>query len=309
MGETMALFSSRSAGVLRSGARVDFSVGGAESNVAIGLTRLDVPVAWIGRVGVDPFGDEVVRVIRGEGVEVLASRDAIRRTGLMVKERRTALHQRVTYYRSDSAGSALSVDDVDDQVVGGARVLHVTGITPALSESAAAAVDHAIRIAREAGATVSLDINYRSALWSRAAAKVALTRLLASVDILFAGLDEAELLTGRAGAPEQAAADLILLGPSEVVVKHGASGATAVADGGPAVTAAPPAVPVVDTVGAGDAFVAGYLAGHLAGDSVQRRLELGCATGAFACMSDGDWEGAPTRAELALLNSPEPVLR
>ena len=205
MGETMALFSSRSAGVLRSGAKADFSVGGAESNVAIGLARLGVPVAWIGRVGVDPFGDEIVRVLRGEGVEVLARRDGSRRTGLMVKERRTALHQRVVYYRSDSAGSALSPDDVDDRIVGGARVLHVTGITPALSESATAAVDHAIDAARAAGTTVSLDVNYRSALWSRDAATAALTRLLPSVDILFAGLEEAELLTGRASGPEQAA--------------------------------------------------------------------------------------------------------
>lgn len=309
MGETMALFSSRSAGVLRSGARVDFSVGGAESNVAIGLARLGVPVAWIGRIGADAFGDEIVRVLRGEGVEVLAHRDGSRRTGLMVKERRTALHQRVTYYRSDSAGSALSPDDVDDRVVGGARVLHLTGITPALSATAAAAVDHAIDVARAAGTTVSLDVNYRSALWSRAAATAALTRLLPSVDILFAGLEEAELLTGRASGPEQAAADLARLGPSQVVVKHGATGATAAVDGEPAVTAAPPVVPVVDTVGAGDAFVAGYLAAFLAGDPVPGRLELGCATGAFACMAAGDWEGAPTRDELALLRSSEPVLR
>lgn len=308
MGETMALFSSRSAGVLRSGARVDFSVGGAESNVAIGLARLGVPVAWIGRIGADAFGDEIVRVLRGEGVEVLAHRDGSRRTGLMVKERRTALHQRVTYYRSDSAGSALSPDDVDDRVVGGARVLHLTGITPALSATAAAAVDHAIDVARAAGTTVSLDVNYRSALWSRAAATAALTRLLPSVDILFAGLEEAELLTGRASGPEQAAADLARLGPSQVVVKHGATGATATVDSEPA-TAAPPVVPVVDTVGAGDAFVAGYLAAFLAGDPVPGRLELGCATGAFACMAAGDWEGAPTRDELALLRSSEPVLR
>lgn len=322
LGETMALFTSDEPGTARSGSRFTLGVGGSEANVAIGLARLGTPSAWIGRVGADPFGDEVVRVLRGEGVTPLVVRDASRPTGVMAKVRRTPLHQRVVYLRTGSAGSALGPDDVDARAgeVAAARVLHLSGITPALSASAAGAVDRAVALARAAGVLVSLDVNYRSALWSRADAAERLGALLEGVDLLFAGTDEALLLDGdgaggRGGAGVDDLADLADVaerlsarGPREVVLTHGASGATAVVDGR-ASAARPPAVPVVDTVGAGDAFVAGYLSALIDGAPVAQRLVTGCRTGAFACMSPGDWEGAPTRAELALLDAAEPVTR
>ena len=315
IGETMALFTSAEPAALRSGAGFVLGVGGSEANVAIGLSRLEVSTAWIGRVGADPFGEEVVRVLRAEAVTPLVVHDTARPTGVMVKVRRTPLHQRVVYLRTASAGSALEPDDVDADAVASARVLHLSGITPALSPSAAAAVDHAVALARAAGVLVSLDVNYRSALWSREEAAARLGVLLGDVDVLFAGEDEALLLDGERGGTGRSsevtgdvAARLAARGPGEVVVTHGAAGASALA-GGRTWTVRPPAVPVVDTVGAGDAFVAGYLRALLDGAPVPDRLALGCRTGAFSCMSPGDWEGAPTRAELALLDDVEPVTR
>lgn len=308
LGETMALLGSREPGVLRSGATFTFGVGGAETNVAIGLVRLGVTTCWFGRLGQDAFGDEVVRVLRGEGVEIAVVRDPERPTGLMVKQRRTPVHAEVAYYRSGSAGSAVEPGDVDTRIVAGARVLHVTGITPALSTSAAATVDHAVHTAHDNGVLVSLDVNYRSRLWTPEQASAYIGSLLPFVDVLFVGCAEARLLGTDPADPARAVQDLSRRGPHEVVITHGATGATATHDGG-IDTATPPTVPVVDTVGAGDAFVAGYLCALLDGQPVPDRLAQGCATGAFACMASGDWEGAPTRADLELLRTTEPVLR
>ena len=325
LGETLALFAQSDVGVLRSGTAFEFRVGGAESNVAVGLARLGIAACWIGRLGQDSFGDEVVRALRGEGVQVRAVRDRSRPTGLMVRDRRTSIHQRVTYYRSGSAGSALDEVDLGTEVIAGARILHVTGITMALSLSAAAAVRHAVRVARAHGVLVSLDVNFRSRLWSPDSAREALRSLLPEVDLLFAGTDEASLIlsdpetdadpetladpeTGAEADALSAARRLQRLGPSEVVVKRGELGAVARSGREEAVGLAA-SVPVVDTVGAGDAFVAGYLAAVLDGADLPGRLDLACSTGAFACTSAGDWEGAASRVDLALLRSVDPVAR
>lgn len=309
MGETLALFAQTRPGVLRSGAGFDFRIGGAESNVAVGLARLGVRATWLGRIGRDPLGDEIVRVLRGEGVEVLAIQDDRRPTGVMIRDRRTPVHASVTYYRTGSAGSALQVSDLDESALSGAEALHTTGITVAISGSAAAAAEHAIAVGRKAGSLVSFDVNFRSRLWTRAAARERLGRLLPHVDLLFAGEDEAALLLGVDHLDSRAAARrLQQLGPTEVVIKRGALGAVAVS-GAEEASAPAVVVPVVDTVGAGDAFVAGYLAASLRGDGLADRLSLACATGAMVCATDGDWEGAATLADLELLGQTEPVVR
>jgi len=144
LGETMCVLQSEHIGPLRQNHVVGEVVGdvksvrpgvvGAETNVAIGVRRLGVPSAWIGRVGDDPMGAPVARELRAEGVDLTSLRiDVNAPTGIMVKERRTAKVSRVSYVRSGSAGSRLCPDDVSRELGEGARVLHVTGITPALS--------------------------------------------------------------------------------------------------------------------------------------------------------------------------------
>lgn len=308
IGETMALMAGATPGPLQHSPTMTLGMGGSESNVAIALSRLGVEVTWIGKVGADSLGDLVLREIGAEGVRVAAIRDPDAPTAIMVKERRTPADTRVFYYRNGLAGSRLRVDEVDFDLVRGASLLHVTGISPALSPGMAEVIDEAIRVAKDAGVTVSFDLNFRGKLWSREQAGEAYRRILPHVDLAFGGDDEAAIALGRTDEPVALAHGLIALGAGQAVVKLGAAGAVAVIDGVEYEEAAVPIVPV-DTVGAGDAFVAGYLAEYLAGEPVATRLETAVTVGAYACLTHGDWEGLPRRAELASLTATEPVTR
>ncbi len=308
LGETMGLLSNAEPGPLQHAGSLRLSIGGSESNTAIGLARLGVEVTWFGRVGSDALGEMVLREIRGEGVRVLAARDTEAPTGLMLKERRSTMDTRVSYYRSGGAGVRLSAADLDLEVVRGADLLHVTGISLALSERCAGAVHTAVSAAREAGVPVSFDLNFRSKLWSRQAARQAYRSMIPLCDIVIAGDDEAGVVLGAGQAPEELARGLAELSRGEAVVKLGARGA--VACSGDQIYRQPVVpVTVVDTVGAGDGFVAGYLAEYLAGEPVPARLRTAATVGAYACTVTGDWEGLPRRDELAALTATEPVSR
>lgn len=305
-GETMGLIVQGAPGSARNGEPMTFGLGGSESNVAIGVRRLGLAATWIGRVGADPPGDLILRELRAEQVSAVVVTDPAP-TGLMVRWRPSGAHGRVTYYRRHSAGSHLSPDDIPAEVIRGAAVLHVTGITLALGPGPADAIAHAVDIARDAGVTVSFDLNYRSALWPPEQAAPVLEAAVRRADIVFAGELEAEIITATAD-PLRAALALEALGPAQVVIKRGADGCLARVDG---VTLEQPApvVTVVDTVGAGDACVAGYLAELMSGADPAARLRTAVATGAFAVTVSGDWEGMPDRQSLALLEASEPVIR
>ncbi|MFT4280630.1 sugar kinase [Microbacterium sp.] len=315
LGETMGLFHADQPGAA---AHVDgfrFGIGGAESNVAIGVARLGGRARWIGRVGDDGVGGRICRELRAEQVDVRAVVDADAPSGIMVKTRRGG-RVIVDYHRTGSAGSRLTAADLaDESLWTDVGVLHVTGITPALSEAAHEAVFAAVEIARARGARISFDVNHRSSLWGtthagRARAAASYRELLSVSHLVFAGEDEARLLATGA-APDASAADLArALGESgaDVVVKRGERGAFARIDGReydlPAVPIAP-----IDTVGAGDAFVAGYLADTLSGADAPQSLRTALRAGAFACLHPGDWEGLPHRSDLDLLEATDPVVR
>jgi 2-dehydro-3-deoxygluconokinase len=308
VGETMALMYTTAPGPLAHAHELALGIGGAESNVAIAVRRLGTAATWIGRIGDDSLGEKVVRELRAESLTVHAVTDPDAATGVMIKERRTAHTARVWYYRSGSAGSRLTEADIPDGVVESAALLHITGITPALSASAAAAVDAALQRAAAAHVPVSFDVNHRSALWRDREASAVYRQLAARSDIVFAGYDEAGLVVpGVTGVDERARA-IADLGPSQVIVKLGAEGCYALVDGRPTTQAAIP-IQTVDTVGAGDAFVAGYLSDYVGGKEVSARLHTAVTAGAFACLVGGDWESMPRRDELALLSVTEPVTR
>lgn len=308
LGETMALMRADSPGPLQHVSTLSMGMGGSETNFAIALRRLGTSVTWVGRVGVDSLGDHILRELAAEQIATAAVRDPAAPTGLMIKERRTLQTQKVWYYRAGSAGSRLSPQDLPEDAIRRARLLHITGITPGLSASAADAVDRAIDCAREAGTLVAFDLNYRAALWTPDAAGEAFRKLAARADLVFAGDDEAALAVGRADNPSELARRLAELGPEQVIIKLGAEGAVALVDG---VEYVQPAIRVeaVDTVGAGDGFVAGYVSDLLAGADVQQRLRTAAQVGAFACLVPGDWEGMPRRSELGILEATEPVSR
>lgn len=314
IGETMAAL--RAGGPLRLGGSVRLSVAGAESNVAIGLARLGHSARWIGRVGRDELGELILRTLRAESVDVsYASTDPSRQTGLLIFEPRAGQLVRVSYYRSQSAGSAITAAEVLRGLPCAPRILHITGITPALSPAALDAVTAAVRRARSLGATICLDVNYRSRLWPAGRAGEVLRPLARDADILIASADELPVLSGDpaaagelavpAGGPAaaevRAVAALLASGPGEVVLTRGAAGATVVTAQGE-VSLPAHQVAAVDPVGAGDAFAAGYLSGVLDGLDLPERLARGVATSAFAVATEGDWEGLPTRQELQLLD-------
>ena len=308
LGETMALMKAATPGPLAFTESLGLGIGGAESNVAIALSRLGTPVTWVGRVGADSLGDLVVRELLAEGLDVVCGRDESAPTGLMIKERRTNETAKVWYYRSGSAGSNLAPEHIPAEKIARARLLHVTGITPALSETAAKATEYAVDCAKDSGTLVSFDLNYRSGLWSKEAASDVFRHLISRADIVFAGDDEAAIAVGPAGDALELARRVAALGPSQVIIKLGADGCAALVDGAEYHQAAIP-VRVLDTVGAGDAFVGGYLAELLSGEPVRQRLLTAVKTGAYACLVSGDWEGMPRRSELPLLDAVEPVSR
>jgi 2-dehydro-3-deoxygluconokinase len=214
----------------------------------------------------------------------------------MVKERRLAAVTRVHYYRAGSAGSRLLAGDIDDSLVAGAALAHVTGVTRALGPGPTAAVGALVAAARASGVPIAVDVNHRARLWpSRQEAAVALEALAREADYVLAGADEIALIGG-----DDVVARLLGGRARAVVVSRGSDGAEVhTADG--VVRRPATAVTAVDTVGAGDALAAGFLSGLLDGLDPAGALERGVQVAGFAVSTGGDWEGLPTRAELGLL--------
>lgn len=316
LGEALVTIGSLDPGPWAVGSSLRASFAGAEANVAIGMARLGHPACWVGRLGSDPGGSLVLRGLRAEGVDVSRVRRELEApTAVLLREQRTSDRAGICYFRSGSAGSQLSASDVDESVVRGAGLVHVTGITAGLGVGPLAAVRRLVALARSGEIVVSLDVNYRSALWSEAAAGEVLAPLAREATIVFGGPDELALLS-LAGAtdPADVAAELLAVGVREVVLKDGSQGATsycAAAPGSVGGSWSVPAFPVtvVDTVGAGDAFVAGYLSGELENFSPAAKLDRGARLGAIAVSTRGDWEGFPQVAELDSLLAGQDVTR
>jgi 2-dehydro-3-deoxygluconokinase len=294
-GETMALVVSPSPGRLRHATSLSLSIGGAESNVAIGLARLGIPASWISVLGDDELGELVLHRLRAEGVDTSGVRRiADRATGLYLREE-VAGRLRVYYYRSGSAAATLSPNAFDPSMLQGAAFLHLTGITGALSQECAEFLPWAASTARDAGVRVSYDVNYRSRLWEPSAAQAATEALLPLIDVLFVGHDEANALWGW--ETDTALEQLSKIGPSEVILKLGADGCAAMINGEQLTSLGFPARQL-DPIGAGDAFDAGYLAATLWGWAPEKRLRAANAMGAFCVQNLGDYEGLPNRREL-----------
>jgi 2-dehydro-3-deoxygluconokinase len=308
-GETMGVFESERIGPLRMGGPMRLSVAGAESTVAIGVARLGGSARWIGVVGDDEIGQLILRVLHAERVQtagVVIDSDAP--TSLLLKERRSTGVSRVRYYRRGNAGALLAPEHVLPEQMTKARILHLSGITPALSHSARAAAFRALELATQAGHSTCVDLNYRSALWTTDEARPVLLDMVKQADIVLATQHEAALLTALPAAdPHEAAESLGRLGPRLAIVKRGAEGAVAWDDGCRRVVPPHP-TQVCDPMGAGDSFAAGLLADLARGRTPEEALETAAAAAAISVACQGDWEGLPTRAEVDELRGDD-VLR
>lgn len=301
LGEALIVLDPVERGPLRHVHAFQKRVGGAELNVAVALTRLGHRAAWAGALGEDEFGREILNFLRGEGVDVSGVRlDPDAPTGLYFKERRALDGLRAYYYRAGSAASRQRFEDLDlDSLLSG-KILHLTGITPALSENCRELTERLMAEATERGVLVSFDANVRWRLFAKRDPREVLGPLAARADLLFLSDEEAELLLG--GSDPKAAGRALGGLRANTIVVHSAAGSFAVDEGGATERAAYP-VEAVDTVGAGDAFVAGFLSGRLRGWETGRSLELANACGACAVTVPGDVAGMPSEEEaLALLH-------
>ncbi|PSL55879.1 2-dehydro-3-deoxygluconokinase [Saccharothrix carnea] len=281
VGETMAVFTPAEAGPPEEVRTWVRGTGGAESNVACALAALGVPVGWVSAVGDDPFGRAVVASVAEAGVDVShVLVDPTRPTGLYVKEAGKS-GSAMRYYRAGSAASALGPDVLDRLDLDAVSYVHVTGITAALSPSCLALV-HALL--DHPGVTTSFDVNWRPALWCSTGPEV-LRSLAAKADIVLVGDDEAAALWGTS---TPAAVRELLPEPRTLVVKQGATGASVLIADAPPVFEPALAVDVVEPVGAGDAFAAGFLAAHRSAEPPARCLRSGhlAAAGALCTLSD-----------------------
>ncbi len=292
-GETMALLDPVDDGELELGGLLRLRIAGAESNFAVGLARLGVPVTWISRLGADRLGALVREALADEGVDLRwVAEDADAPTGLFYKWRADG-RTSVGYHRRGSAASRLTPSDVPDEALAGAAVVHLTGITMALGDGPRALVLDVARRARAAGATVLFDPNYRAALWDGPeAAAAAMEPVLEHVDWYLCGAGEGEALLG-AGDPRGVLAALAARGVGGAVVRVGERGAL-VAAGGDVRTVSPSRrEEIVDEVGAGDAFAAGFAYGLLQGWDAEACTHAANVIAAAALRGTGDWETLP----------------
>jgi 2-dehydro-3-deoxygluconokinase len=302
MGEPMALFIAGHAGALDKVSQFSRVTAGAELNVAVGLTRLGLRVGYISRVGRDSFGKFLLAFLDREGIDRShVVEDVEHPTGFMLKGLASdGLDPIVEYFRRGSAASHMSLTDNPAAYCASARHLHLTGISPALSETTKELTFQMAREAKAAGRTVSFDPNLRPRLWSSQQVMIdALNQLASHADLVLPGLAEGELLTGQKGAAS--IADFYMgLGAKQVVIKLGPQGAY-YADAARRGTIAGIAVEkIIDTVGAGDGFAVGVISALLEGQTLAEAAARGNAVGARVVQFPGDCDGLPNRAQLQL---------
>jgi len=300
-GEAMLLLVADRPGPLEDAQSFHKRTAGAETNVAIGLSRLGLKVGWASRLGTDSMGRALLAAMRAEGIDCShVITDATQRTGFQFKGRVTdGSDPPIEYHRKGSAASHMGPADVDEAWLRSARHLHATGVFAAISDTSLQAALKTMDVMRAAGRTISFDTNLRPTLWSSTETMRHWVNELASrADWVLPGIEEGLLLTGH-DKPEDVAKFYRERGAKLVVVKLGAEGAyydsevagTGRVDGFPVKE-------VIDTVGAGDGFAAGVVSALLEGRSVPDAVRRGAWIGARAVQVLGDTEGLPTRAQL-----------
>jgi 2-dehydro-3-deoxygluconokinase len=293
LGECMALVYPDQPISLVESKHLILDIAGAESNFSIALSRLGHSIRFISRLGADPFGERIRQILNKEGV-VLDSItiDQESPTGLFFREWLPDGQRRVYYYRKLSAASKLSSADIIQGMFKGVKILHLTGITPALSHNCLNACLKAIEIAKQKKIKISFDPNYRSNLWDPGTARNTLIPFMQNSDFLLLGHEDALSLFGEYDE-EEIIREIRKFGPMVIILKRGERGALALIDN-VLIESKPIKVDdVVDPVGAGDGFDAGFIAGILRGWDISSSLNLGARVGASAVSVIGDYEGYP----------------
>ena len=297
---------------------LDLNIGGAELNVAVGASRLGLKSAWISKLPDNPLGRMIANKARELGVDVspvIWEKEG--RAGLYFLEYgATPRSSSVVYDRGNSSFSSIEPGEVDwDEIFKSVKYFHLTGITPAVSHTAAEATLEALRKAKSSGCKVSLDLNYRAKLWSPAAANQTLAPMMDYVDILITTKGDTRTILGvEAENDERLAGILLDKYPIEMVAVSYREGdfvrnclwrALAMTRE-KTYNSRTYDIEIVDQVGRGDSFAAGFLYGIIAENDVQRGLDYGVAFAALKHSFPGDFNWCTREEVEALLAGPRP---
>ncbi|MEW6264765.1 MAG: sugar kinase [Thermodesulfobacteriota bacterium] len=303
LGEPMLEFNAAEEGTLAEARGFLVGWGGDTSNFVVAAARLGGRAGYFTRLGDDEFAESFLKLWRDEGVD--ASRvvkDPKAFTGIYFISRKGGDHY-FTYFRRGSAASLMTPDDLPADYIRGARLLHVSGISQAISLSACDTVFTAVALAREAGVLVCYDPNLRLKLWPLSRARAIIHQTAAQADLVLPSLEDARQLTGLE-APEDLGRFYLDLGPRIVVVKLGAEGALLATPAG--IERFPGfKVQAIDTSGAGDAFDAAFAVGHLAGWPLERCVRFANAAGALTSTGLGVVGAIPRRPQVEALLAQE----
>jgi 2-dehydro-3-deoxygluconokinase len=293
MGESMMAFEALDYGPLREVSLFKKWVGGAEDNFAIALARLGFKCGWFSRLGNDEFGREIYRTIRGEAIDV--SRvifDSHAQTGVFFVERRGNGEFECYFYRRLSATSRISSSDIDPDYIKQAKIVYLTGITPVISESARSASEKVLQLALRNKQTIVFDPNLRLKMCDIATSRSILIPMMQESSYVLPGEQELKLLMDCKEMPA-AIEKAHSLGIDKLVVKVGARGAILALRGQETREIPGFAVDPVSSIGAGDAFAAGFAAGLLKEQELSECVRWGNALGAFCLMASGPYQALP----------------
>ncbi len=307
IGETMLRLATPVGVPLERATQLEVEVAGAESNVAVAFSRLGYRTGWVSRLPANAMGRLVLNRILEHRVDVsrVLWADRASRLGLYYWEANAPPRPgRVIYDRADSAFARIAADEVDWDYVRSARWLHLTGITPVLSDSCRRLVERALDEARRAGQTVSFDLNYRATLWPAGEAAASFRAMLEGVRVLFVSSRDTKTLFGLDTSPEQQATELAKRFQAAVVaVTLGPDGAVACENGRLHRVRAFQSTEI-DRLGRGDAFVAGFLHG-MEKSGAEAGLRYGAALAALKQTYRGDIAWTTADELEAVVNSGE----
>lgn len=300
IGEALVIFSPEKPGTLKFVDNFSKSVGGAEANVLIALSRLGFKTGFISTLGNDAFGDYINYSLKAEGIDVSQVKfDNHLPTGLLFKELFHNPNPNVYYYRNSAAITKITNSALNPEYIKSSKIMHITGILPALSDNCYDVTFKALQVARENNIIVSFDPNLRMKLWhDKEKARETMLEIIKYSSIIFPGLDEAEFILGTNNIDE-ICNKFHEFGAKIVVIKLGKDGCL-VSDGKNKIKVdGYQPHRIIDTVGAGDGFAAGFLAGILQKKSLKESGKMANAIGAMALMVASDSGGYPNETQLA----------
>ncbi len=304
IGSTMIRLSVPSGRRLETENTYDVHTAGTEGNTMVALARMGKKTCWISRLKKDALGQRIAREIHSHGVNTsrIAWTDEDRNEVFYVEYGASPRGIQVIYDRSGSALSKILPQDVDFDYLLNTRVIHMTGILPALSKNCLETTQEAFAAARKADVKVSFDVNYRGKLWSPEAAAKVLSPLMKKSDVLFLTQEDAKDLFHLTGTPEQVLqAAFKAFAPEICVITRGGEGALAF-DGSDQYKSRAYDVQVIDRLGAGDSFTAGFLCGLLE-DSVPAGMDYASAMAALKLSIRGDYFISDRKEVLDLLET------